>query len=273
MTFSAPLENKSVQVVGLAQRADLNGKTGKAVAFDRVNDRYHVKLYVSGEVIALKPLNVVPFGSSEGTSTRSEPHRSDYWSDFSTATAKFEIGLASLVLIITSLFDAPLTVSGSLFALTLTATLLFPNIRRTELYRGCKKIESDLGDFVGSCLGSRNISGAGVLVAVAALSLLYKHFESNSYRYHHHMPGGFSLGNVSVFTLMMLALMIYRLDIPRNGLAAFSRLHVFELIWLWNTLQQLFGGRRARNHRRHDYDYGSAGFGRGYGYGTRGYRY
>jgi len=72
---------------------------------------------------------------------------------------------------------------------------------------------------------------------------------------------------------MMLALMIYRLDIPRNGLAAFSRLHVFELIWLWNTLQQLFGGRRARNHRRHDYDYGSAGFGRGYGYGTRGYRY
>ena len=85
-----------------------------------------------------------------------------------------------------------------------------------------------------------------------------------------------SIGGVSIISLIFLGLIIYKLDIPRNGLGALRNLNFFEMMYLYNMLQQIFGG--GHRHRRGGYG-GYRGYGGGYrrspygygGYGRRGF--
>mmetsp|Transcript_4361 Transcript_4361/g.5506 ORF Transcript_4361/g.5506 Transcript_4361/m.5506 type:complete len:278 (+) Transcript_4361:154-987(+) len=276
MTMSAPLENKTVQVTGVEGRSEINGKTGKAVAFDAVKGRYHVKLFVSGEVIALKPDNVIPYNTPNQNQGNNHSYNYDNNRnlypealDIIGFFKNLEVGFISLFFIAGAIFQWDFANVATAAAIALAALSMSPSLRDSPAFRSFKDIERQTGRAIGY-----STSGKVILVSLAAAAVAYQTFglDSRRYGYHTHFMNGFSLENMSVFTLMMLALMIYRLDIPRNGLAAFSRLHIFEMIWLWNTIQQLFGNGRARHAHRgygHAPGYGYGGYGRGYG--RRGY--
>ena len=54
--MAAPYVGRQVEVTGLASRPDLNGRVGTAQSFNDATGRYNV--VVSGELLALKPINV-----------------------------------------------------------------------------------------------------------------------------------------------------------------------------------------------------------------------
>ena len=55
--MTAPYVGRQVEVTGLASRPDLNGRVGTAQSFNEATGRYNV--VVSGELLALKPINVI----------------------------------------------------------------------------------------------------------------------------------------------------------------------------------------------------------------------
>ena len=55
--MTAPYVGRQVEVTGLASRPDLNGRVGTAQSFNDETGRYNV--VVSGELLALKPINVI----------------------------------------------------------------------------------------------------------------------------------------------------------------------------------------------------------------------
>uniref|UniRef100_A0A7S3FH35 Uncharacterized protein n=1 Tax=Haptolina ericina TaxID=156174 RepID=A0A7S3FH35_9EUKA len=58
--MAAPLVGRRVYIAGLASKPELNGKQGFAVSFNDDNGRYNVSIDGHTDVMALKPVNVLP---------------------------------------------------------------------------------------------------------------------------------------------------------------------------------------------------------------------
>lgn len=97
----------------------------------------------------------------------------------------------------------------------------------------------------------------------------YSDYSGGGYGYGSGSP--LNLGGISIISLLFLGVMLWKLDIPRNGLGALRNLNFFEIMYLYNILQQIFGGNQHRRSR----GYGGSPYGGygGYGGGYRRRRY
>lgn len=280
------LVNKTVVISGLQSRPELNGRHAKVISFDTVRNRYNVNVGAVDRgnrfqnLLALKEENLILNETTPGRA--SGPSMIENMikvlsKAFGNTFQESNLGFGSVLFVVLSFMLSSLVVATVATVWTVFTFELFSTAESyglisaernypVQLKRKFKQVEFNVGRKMSEYF-QQPVSGRTVLFVSSVVFTLAKYFyqKSNSYNGYndyYEESGGFSLGGVSLISLIFLALMVYKLDIPNNGLGALRNLNFFELMYLYNILSQMFGNGQQRG------GYGRRGFG-GYGGGRR----
>eukprot|EP00924_Labyrinthula_sp_SR-Ha-C_P013771 snap_masked-scaffold_5-processed-gene-12.34-mRNA-1 protein AED:1.00 eAED:1.00 QI:0/-1/0/0/-1/1/1/0/282 len=275
------LIGKKVILSGLS-RKELNGRTGKTISYDKTMNRYHVELWsCTGDVcsidttVAIKEENLLlfqekPSGNSLGYTAKEKIL--EFIKSFGEVFDTRFIGVISSLIILGQTFS----VSKFNLMTLIVAFVVAENYLKRRSYSNIltkvvlkhNNIENNVSRFFQRNL-TIHMKGKYIFALAAVLYSYYQATKSgNSYSGYskydyddYSSPYYLSVGgyNISWFSLLSLGLMIYMLDIPNKGLGALRNMNFFQVMYLVDLLQRIFGGVSSR---RRGYSPMMGGYGR-----------